>query len=68
MIVNHNTNNNDDTHDDDDGDDDHDHDNHHHHHKRIPFGDHPLKSERCREDLHGPCARMTRTNREVYTI
>ena len=35
---------------------------------RIPFGDHPLKLERYREDLHGPCARMTRTNREEYTI
>ena len=34
----------------------------------IPFGDHPLKLERCREDQHGPCARMTRTNREVLTI
>ena len=33
---------------------------------RIPFGDHPLKSERYREDSHGPGARMTRTNREVY--
>ena len=32
---------------------------------RIPFGDHPLKLERYREDSHGPCARMTRTNREV---
>ena len=31
----------------------------------IPFGDHPLKLERCREDKHGPCARMTHTNREV---
>jgi len=31
----------------------------------IPFGDHPLKSERCREDLHGPCARTTRASREV---
>ena len=31
----------------------------------IPFGDHPLKLERYREDWHGPCARMTRTNREV---
>ena len=31
----------------------------------IPFGDHPLKLERYREDQHGPCARMTRTNREV---
>ena len=27
-----------------------------------------FKLERCREDLHGPCARMTRTHREVYTI
>ena len=26
---------------------------------RIPFGDHPLTSERHREDYHGPCARMT---------
>ena len=33
---------------------------------RIPFGDHPIKLERYREDLHGPCARMTRTNREVF--
>ena len=24
----------------------------------IPFGDHPLRLERCREDEHGPCARM----------
>jgi len=32
---------------------------------RIPFGDHPLTLERCREDYRGPCARMTRTNREV---
>ena len=32
---------------------------------RIPFGDHPLKLERYREDYHGPCARMTRINREV---
>ena len=24
----------------------------------IPFGDHPLKLERYREDQHGPCARM----------
>ena len=32
---------------------------------RVPFGDHPLKLERRREDSHGPCARMTRTNREV---
>ena len=31
----------------------------------IPFGDHPLKLERCREDQHGPCARMTRTHGEV---
>ena len=34
----------------------------------IPFGDHPLKLERHREDQHGPCARMTRTNREEYRI
>ena len=32
---------------------------------RIPFGDHPLTLERYREDWHGPCARMTRTDREV---
>ena len=32
---------------------------------RISFGDHPLISERYREDQHGPCARMTRTHREV---
>ena len=31
----------------------------------IPFGDHPLKLERYREDLYGPRARMTRTHREV---
>ena len=31
----------------------------------IPFGDHPLTLERYREDLHGPCARMTCTHREV---
>jgi len=31
----------------------------------IPFGDHPLNLEQYREDEHGPCARMTRTNREV---
>ena len=29
----------------------------------IPFRDHPLKFERYREDKHGLCARMTRTNR-----
>ena len=34
---------------------------------RIPFGDHPFKLERCREDEHGPCARLTRTNREAST-
>ena len=34
-------------------------------HSWISFGDHPLKLERCREDQHGPCARMTRTHREV---
>ena len=34
----------------------------------IPFGDHPLKLERRREDKHGPCARMTRTHREVQAI
>ena len=34
----------------------------------IPLEDHPLKLERYREDEHGPCARMTRTNREVYHI
>ena len=34
---------------------------------RIPFGDHPLKLERYREYEPGPCARMTRTNREVQT-
>jgi len=32
---------------------------------RIPSGDHPLKLERYREDWHGPCARVTRTNREA---
>ena len=31
---------------------------------RIPFGDHPFKLERRREDQHGPCARMTRAIRE----
>ena len=31
-------------------------------------GDHPIKLERYREDWHGPCARMTRTNREVYQV
>lgn len=31
------------------------------------FGDHPTKMERNREDLHGPCERMTRANREEYT-
>ena len=31
----------------------------------IALGDHPLNLERYREDYHGPCARMTRTNREV---
>ena len=31
----------------------------------IPFGDHPLKLERYREDYHGQCARVTRTNQEV---
>ena len=30
--------------------------------------EHPLRSERCGEDRHGPCARMTRTNREVWTM
>ena len=29
---------------------------------------HPLKLERYREDQHGPCARMTRTNRECITF
>ena len=28
--------------------------------RRIPFGYHPIKLERDREDYHGPCARMTR--------
>ncbi|OLQ03632.1 hypothetical protein AK812_SmicGene13396 [Symbiodinium microadriaticum] len=28
--------------------------------ERIPFGYHPIKLERDREDYHGPCARMTR--------
>ena len=32
----------------------------------IPFGDHPLKLGRRREDLHDICARMTRTNRAKY--
>ena len=32
---------------------------------RIPFGDHPLKLERYREDWHGPSVGMTRTNREA---
>ena len=31
----------------------------------IPFGDHPLNMERCREYEYGPCSRMTRTHREV---
>ena len=34
----------------------------------IPFGDQPSQLERYREDYHGPCTRMTRTNREVYQI
>ena len=29
---------------------------------------HPIKLERYREDQHGPCARMTRTNREMVQI
>ena len=29
------------------------------------FGDHPFKLERYREYQHGPCARVTRTHREV---
>ena len=33
--------------------------------QRTPFGDHPFKFERCKEDQHGPWARMTRTTREV---
>ena len=35
---------------------------------QIPFGDHSFKLERCREDQHGPCARMTRTHREVWAM
>jgi hypothetical protein len=31
----------------------------------IPFGDYPLQVERYREDQHGPCAKMTRADREV---
>ena len=31
----------------------------------IPFGTLETEWERYREDSHGPCARMTRTNREV---
>ena len=34
----------------------------------IPFGDHPSKLERYREDEHDPCARMTRTSREVIQV
>ena len=34
-------------------------------HIGIPFGDHPLELERYREHQCGPCARMTRTSREV---
>ena len=34
----------------------------------IPFGAPQTEKERYREDSHGPCARMTRTNREVYQI
>ena len=34
----------------------------------IPFGDHPWNLERYREDYHGFRARMTRTNREAWSI
>ena len=34
----------------------------------ILFGDHPFSVERHKEDKHGPCARMTRTNREVFRL
>ena len=32
----------------------------------ITFEAPQTEKERYREDSHGPCARMTRTNREVY--
>ena len=32
---------------------------------RIPFGDHPLKLERSREDSRGPCARTQHKSRNV---
>ena len=34
-------------------------------HGRPPAGPHPLKMERHREDSHGRCASMTRTNRSL---